>query len=195
MTPEEKREILADVDRACKVMQEGGIVVYPTDTIWGIGCDATNADAVARVYEIKRRADHKALITLVPDAGWVERYVEEVPDVAWELLDVAVDPMTIVYDRGKNVATNLMGEDGSIGLRVISEFYSRELCRRLRKPVVSSSANVSGDPSPMCFAEISKEILDAADYVAMYRRDDKGGIKASTVIRLGAGGLIKILRS
>lgn len=195
MTPEEKREILADVDRACKVMQEGGIVVYPTDTIWGIGCDATNADAVARVYEIKRRADHKALITLVPDTGWVERYVEEVPDVAWELLDVAVDPMTIVYDRGKNVATNLMGEDGSIGLRVTSEFYSRELCRRLRKPVVSSSANVSGDPSPMCFAEISKEILDAADYVAMYRRDDKGGIKASTVIRLGAGGLIKILRS
>ena len=195
MTPEEKREILADVDRACKVMQEGGIVVYPTDTIWGIGCDATNADAVARVYEIKRRADHKALITLVPDAGWVERYVEEVPDVAWELLDVAVDPMTIVYDRGKNVATNLMGEDGSIGLRVTSEFYSRELCRRLRKPVVSSSANVSGDPSPMCFAEISKEILDAADYVGMYRRDDKGGIKASTVIRLGAGGLIKILRS
>lgn len=195
MTPEEKREILADVDRACKVMQEGGIVVYPTDTIWGIGCDATNADAVARVYEIKRRADHKALITLVPDAGWVERYVEEVPDVAWELLDVAVDPMTIVYDRGKNVATNLMGEDGSIGLRVTSEFYSRELCRRLRKPVVSSSANVSGDPSPMCFAEISKEILNAADYVAMYRRDDKGGIKASTVIRLGAGGLIKILRS
>ena len=195
MTPEEKREILADVDRACKVMQEGGIVVYPTDTIWGIGCDATNADAVARVYEIKRRADHKALITLVPDAGWVERYVEEVPDVAWELLDVAVDPMTIVYDRGKNVATNLMGEDGSIGLRVTSEFYSRELCRRLRKPVVSSSANVSGDPSPMCFAEISKEILDAADYVAMYRRDDKGGIKASTVIRLGAGGLIKLLRS
>lgn len=195
MTPEEKREILADVDRACKVMQEGGIVVYPTDTIWGIGCDATNADAVARVYEIKRRADHKALITLVPDAGWVERYVEEVPDVAWELLDVAVDPMTIVYDRGKNVATNLMGEDGSIGLRVTSEFYSRELCRRLRKPVVSSSANVSGDPSPMCFAEISKEILDAAEYVAMYRRDDKGGIKASTVIRLGAGGLIKILRS
>ena len=176
MTPEEKREILADVDRACKVMQEGGIVVYPTDTIWGIGCDATNADAVARVYEIKRRADHKALITLVPDAGWVERYVEEVPDVAWELLDVAVDPMTIVYDRGKNVATNLMGEDGSIGLRVTSEFYSRELCRRLRKPVVSSSANVSGDPSPMCFAEISNEILDAADYVAMYRRDDKGGI-------------------
>ena len=101
--------------------------------------------------------------------------------MAWELLDVAVDPMTIVYDRGKNVATNLMGEDGSIGLRVTSEFYSRELCRRLRKPVVSSSANVSGDPSPMCFAEISKEILDAAE--------------ASTVIRLGAGGLIKILRS
>lgn len=194
MTPEERKAVLADVDRACKVLQGGGIVVYPTDTIWGLGCDATNASAVAKIYAIKRRADHKALITLVPDAGWLERYVEEVPEVAWELIDVAVKPMTIVYDKGRNVAGNLMGEDGSIGIRVTAEFFSRELCRRLRRPIVSTSANVSGRPSPKIYDEIDREILDAADYVAEYRRDDRGEAEASTVIKLGSGGLIKILR-
>ena len=195
MTADERKDIIADIERACRVMREGGIILYPTDTIWGLGCDATNAEAVARIYEIKRRADHKALITLVPDDVWVERYVEEVPEVAWELMEAAVDPLTIVYDKGKNVAHNLMGEDGSIGIRVTGEFYSRELCRRLRKPVVSTSANVSGQVSPRVFADIGKEIIDAADYVAGYRRADNCAGKASTVIKLGSGGLIKILRS
>lgn len=195
MTADERKDIIADVERACRVMREGGIILYPTDTIWGLGCDATNAEAVARIYEIKRRADHKALITLVPDDVWVERYVEEVPEVAWELMEAAVDPLTIVYDKGKNVAHNLMGEDGSIGIRVTGEFYSRELCRRLRKPIVSTSANVSGQISPRVFADIGKEIIDAADYVAGYRRADNCVGKASTVIKLGSGGLIKILRS
>lgn len=195
MTADERKDIIADIERACRVMREGGIILYPTDTIWGLGCDATNAEAVARIYEIKRRADHKALITLVPDDVWVERYVEEVPEVAWELMEAAVDPLTIVYDKGKNVANNLMGEDGSIGIRVTGEFYSRELCRRLRKPIVSTSANVSGQVSPRVFADIGKEIIDAADYVAGYRRADNCAGKASTVIKLGSGGLIKILRS
>ena len=195
MTPEEKKAVREDVERACRVMQNGGIVVYPTDTIWGIGCDATNAEAVARVYEIKRRADNKALITLVPYAGWVENYVEEVPEVAWELIDVATSPMTIVYDKGKNLAPNLMGEDGSVGIRVTSEYYSQQLALRLRRPIVSTSANVSGDIAPKIFKEINKEILDAADYVAEYRRDETDTVKASTVIKLGSGGLIKILRS
>ena len=195
MTADERKDIIADIERACRVMREGGIILYPTDTIWGLGCDATNAEAVARIYEIKRRADHKALITLVPDDVWVERYVEEVPEVAWELMEAAVDPLTIVYDKGKNVAHNLMGEDGSIGIRVTGEFYSRELCRRLRKPIVSTSANVSGQISPRVFADIGKEIIDAADYVAGYRRADNCAGKASTVIKLGSGGLIKILRS
>lgn len=187
--------MLADVERACKVMREGGIVVYPTDTIWGIGCDATNADAVARVYDVKRRADNKALITLVPYAGWVENYVEDVPEVAWELLDAVVDPTTIVYDKGKNLAPNLLGEDGSVGIRVTNEFYSQQLALRLRRPIVSTSANVSGEISPRFFKEISKGILDAVDYVAGYRRDETGCVKASTVIKLGSGGLIKVLRS
>lgn len=195
MTTDERKDIIADIERACRVMREGGIILYPTDTIWGLGCDATNAEAVARIYEIKRRADHKALITLVPDDVWVERYVEDVPEVAWELMEAAVDPLTIVYDKGKNVAHNLMGEDGSIGIRVTGEFYSRELCRRLRKPIVSTSANVSGQVSPRVFADIGKEIIDAADYVAGYRRADNCAGKASTVIKLGSGGLIKILRS
>ncbi len=195
MTPEERKAVREDVERACKVMQNGGIVVYPTDTIWGIGCDATNAEAVARIYDIKQRADNKALITLVPYAGWVETYVEEVPEVAWELIGVATDPMTIVYDKGKNLAANLMGEDGSVGIRVTSEFYSQQLALRLRRPIVSTSANVSGEASPRIFKEINKAILDAADYVAEYRRNDTGIAKASTVIKLGSGGLIKILRS
>ena len=195
MTADERKDIIADIERACRVMREGGIILYPTDTIWGLGCDATNAEAVARIYEIKRRADHKALITLVPDDVWVERYVEEVPEVAWELMEAAVDPLTIVYDKGKNVAHNLMGEDGSIGIRVTGEFYSRELCRRLRKPIVSTSANVSGQISPRVFADIGKEIIDAADYVAGYRRADDCAGKASTVIKLGSGGRLKMLRS
>ena len=195
MTPEEKKAVREDVDRACKVMQKGGIVVYPTDTIWGIGCDATNAEAVARIYEIKRRADNKALITLVPYAGWLENYVEEVPEVAWELIDVATDPMTIVYAKGKNLASTLMGEDGSVGVRVTSEFYSQQLALRMRRPIVSTSANVSGEAAPRVFKEISRAILEAADYVAEYRRDDDSIGKASTVIKLGSGGLIKILRS
>lgn len=195
MTAEERKIVLEDVGRACKVMQDGGIILYPTDTIWGLGCDATNAEAVAKIYEIKRRADNKALITLVPDAGWLERYVDEVPEVAWELVEAAVDPMTIVFDKGKNIAANLMGGDGSVGIRVTSEFYSQQLCRRLRRPIVSTSANVSGEPSAAIFTDISRDILDAADYVADYRRDDKSRGKASTVIKLGSGGLIKILRS
>lgn len=195
MTPEEKKAVREDVDRAFKVMQSGGIVVYPTDTIWGIGCDATNAEAVARIYEIKRRADNKALITLVPYAGWLENYVEEVPEVAWELIDVATDPMTIVYDKGKNLASNLMGEDGSVGIRVTSEFYSQQLALRMRRPIVSTSANVSGEAAPRVFKEINRAILEAVDYVAEYRRYDDNIGKASTVIKLGSGGLIKILRS
>lgn len=195
MTPGEKNGLFADIDKACKVMQAGGIVIYPTDTIWGLGCDATNAEAVARIYEIKQRADNKALIMLVPYAVWVERYVEEVPEVAWELMDAAVNPMTIVYDKGINVAPNLIGKDGSIGIRVTTERYSQELCRRLHKPIVSTSVNVSGCPSPKIFSEIAKEMLEKADYVAEYRREDKRETKASTVIKLGSGGLIKILRS
>lgn len=183
-----------DINRAVEVMNNGGIILYPTDTIWGIGCDATNADAVAKIYALKQRDDSKALITLVPSSAWIERYVDEVPDVAWELIDVAVAPLTIIYDKGRNLAANLMAPDGSVGIRVTGEAYSAELCRRLRKPVVSTSANISGMTSPALFSHITPEILSGVDYVATWRRDDTSVSKPSGVIKLSKGGLIKILR-
>lgn len=184
----------SDIDNACEVLQRGGVILYPTDTVWGIGCDATNPEAVAKIFAIKQRDDSKALITLVPSDSWIERYVTEVPEIAWELLEAAVDPLTIVYDKGRNLAPNLMAPDGSIGLRVTKERYSSELCRRFKRPIVSTSANISGQPAPAIYSRISLEIIDKVDYVAQYRRYDTTEAKPSGVIKISAGGVFKILR-
>lgn len=154
-------------------MREGGIILYPTDTIWGIGCDATNPEAVKRVYEIKQRADSKALLVLVDSAVKVDFYVNEVPDVAWDLIELATRPLTIIYSGARNLASNLLAEDGSVGIRVTSELFSQQLCRQFRKAIVSTSANVSGSPSPHNFSEISDEIKQAVDYIVNYRRDEQ----------------------
>lgn len=184
----------SDIDNACEVLQRGGVILYPTDTVWGVGCDATNPEAVAKIFAIKQRDDSKALITLVPSDSWIERYVTEVPEIAWELLEAAVDPLTIVYDKGRNLAPNLMAPDGSIGLRVTKERYSSELCRRFKRPIVSTSANISGQPAPAIYSRISPEIIDKVDYVAQYRRYDTTEAKPSGVIKISAGGVFKILR-
>ena len=136
--------IRQDVKKACEVMQKGGVILYPTDTIWGIGCDATNAEAVKRVYDIKRRADSKAMLVLVDSSVKVDFYVRDVPAVAWDLIDYATKPLTIIYDGARNLAENLLAEDGSVGIRVTSEEFSKELCFRFRKAIVSTSANISG---------------------------------------------------
>ncbi len=183
-----------DIRAAVDVMRRGGLVLYPTDTVWGIGCDATNDEAVRKVFALKRRADAKALITLVSDVAMLERYVDEVPEVAYQLIDCAVSPVTVVYDRGVGVAPSLLAPDGSIGIRVTSERYSRSLCRGLRRPVVSTSANVSGAATPQCFARIAPEILEGVDYVAGYRRDDTTPATPSSVIKISSGGLFTILR-
>lgn len=133
--------IRQDVKKACEVMQKGGVILYPTDTIWGIGCDATNAEAVKRVYDIKRRADSKAMLVLVDSSVKVDFYVRDVPAVAWDLIDYATKPLTIIYDGARNLAENLLAEDGSVGIRVTSEEFSKELCFRFRKAIVSTSAN------------------------------------------------------
>ena len=147
--------IRQDVKKACEVMQKGGIILYPTDTIWGIGCDATNAEAVKRVYDIKKRADSKAMLVLVDSSVKVDFYVRDVPAVAWDLIDYATKPLTIIYDGARNLAENLLAEDGSVGIRVTGEAFSKELCFRFRKAIVSTSANISGQPSPANFSEIS----------------------------------------
>lgn len=183
-----------DIDQAVDCMRRGGVILYPTDTVWGIGCDATCAEAVQRVYRIKRRADNKALITLVDSIAMLERVVGEIPDAAEQLLQVAVNPMTIIYDHARGLTPALVGSDGSAGIRVTSERYSRELCRRLRRPVVSTSANISGEPAAAFFAEISPEIINAVDYVAWYRRDDRTPHHPSSVIKVGDDNTLKILR-
>lgn len=175
-------------------MQAGGLILYPTDTIWGIGCDATNEDAVKKVYELKKRTDHKAMLILIDSPAKLQAYVSEVPDMAWDLIEVTDKPLTIIYSGARNLAANLLGEDGSIGIRVTEESFSKRLCERFRKPIVSTSANVSGSPSPSNFTEISDEIKKGVDYVVNYRQDDMKKAKPSGIIKLDAGGLFRIIR-
>ena len=188
------REYRDDIKQAIDVMNKGGIILYPTDTIWGIGCDATNEEAVKRVFEIKKRNDAKALITLVDSEAKIEFYVREVPDVAWQLMEVATRPLTIIYDGARNLAPNLLAEDGSAGIRVTHEEFSQNLCMRMRRAIVSTSANISGEPTPQTFDEISEEIKNAVDYVVKYRQDDNSRHKSSNIIKLSCDGTFKIIR-
>ena len=187
-------EVNKDLKDCLDVLRRGWIIIYPTDTVWGIGCDATDSKAVRRVYDLKQRTDSKALITLVDSVAALERVVDEVPEVAYQLIDVAVDPMTIVYDRGVGVAPELLAPDGSIGVRITSEVFSKELCRRFRRPLVSTSINISGATSPRSFDEIDPDLLKAVDYVCLTGRDKPWASKPSTVIKLSSGGVITILR-
>ncbi|NDW12332.1 threonylcarbamoyl-AMP synthase [Bacteroides sp. 214] len=183
-----------DIKKACEVMDKGGVILYPTDTIWGIGCDATNEEAVRRVYDIKKRIDSKALLVLVDSSVKVDFYVDEVPDVAWDLIELTDKPLTIIYSGARNLAPNLLAEDGSVGIRVTSEDFSRKLCQRFRKAIVSTSANVSGQPSPSNFSEISEEIKAAVDYIVTYKQEDTSHPRPSGIIKLGKGGVIKVIR-
>ncbi len=175
-------------------MAAGGLILYPTDTIWGIGCDATNEEAVRKVYALKRRSDHKAMLLLMDSSAKLNYYVQEVPDVAWDLIELADSPLTVIYSGARNVAPNLLAEDGSVGIRITQEEFSHKLCERFRKPLVSTSANVSGAPSPANFSEISDTIKSGVDYIVRYRQEDLSKAAPSHIIKLGAGGLVKIIR-
>lgn len=188
------REYRDDIRQAVEVMNKGGIILYPTDTIWGIGCDATNPEAVKRVYDIKHRNDAKALITLIDSEAKLEAYIINVPEVAWQLIEVAEKPLTIIYDGARNLAPNLLAEDGSAGIRITREEFSKNLCMRMRRAIVSTSANISGEPSPKCFADISPDIINAVDYVCTSRRNEEKNPPASNIIKLGAGGEVKVIR-
>lgn len=182
-----------DLEIAIDTLRKGGIIVYPTDTIWGLGCDATNPDAVEKIFAIKRRSDSKALLALVGSDGQLQRYVSDIPDVAWELIDAAINPVTIIYDHPEGVAENLKAQDGSLGIRITSEPFSRQLCLRFGKPVVSTSANISGRPAPSSFREIDDQILEKADYIVKYGRD-KMNSGPSNIIKISDGGLFKVIR-
>ncbi len=184
----------ADIAEAVKVMRAGGVILYPTDTVWGIGCDATNADAVARIYEIKRRAESKAMICLVDSDNRIQRYVRNVPEVAWDVLTISDKPTTVILDGADGLAKNLIAEDGSIAMRITQEPFSKELCYRMQKPIVSTSANISGEPAAQNFCDISEEIINAVDYVCSSRRQEHQPHTPSSIIRIRENGEFQIIR-
>ena len=179
-------------------MRKGGVILYPTDTVWGIGCDATNAEAVKRVYEIKRRDDSKALICLVDSDARMQRYFRQVPDVAWQLIDSLKEsdakPTTLILDDAVNLAENLIAEDGSVGIRITNEPFSKELCFRFQKAIVSTSANISGEPAAQNYGDIDPRILEAVDYVCWSRRQEHKPHQPSSIIRLRQNGEVSIIR-
>lgn len=183
-----------DIKEAIRVMQEGGIILYPTDTIWGIGCDATNPEAVKKVYDLKQRSDSKALIVLLDSEAKLNYYLEEVPELAWDLIEMTEKPLTIIYDKARNVAPNLLADDGSLAIRISREKFSKELCMRFRKAIVSTSANITGQVSPSYFDEIDEHIKNGVDYIVKYRQEKRDKNKASSIIKLGLYGEIKIIR-
>lgn len=189
-----QKQIAEDIKTAVQTLRKGGLILYPTDTIWGIGCDASNEDAVRRIFQLKQREDSKAMICLVDNANRMQRYLRQVPDVAWDLVEFAEKPLTLILDGAVNLAPSLIAEDGSVGIRVTRENISHELCYRYERAIVSTSANISGAPSPSCFAEISDEIKNGVDYIMLSRQNDFSKGKPSQIIKLGLDGQIQIIR-
>ena len=187
-----------DIRQAVETMRKGGVILYPTDTVWGIGCDATNTEAVKRVYEIKQREDSKALICLVDSDARMQRYFRNVPDVAWQLVDGLKDsdakPTTLVLDGAINLAENLIAEDGSVGMRITNEPFSKELCYRFQKAIVSTSANISGEPAAQNYCDIDPRIIESVDYVCWSRRQEHKPHTPSSIIKLKENGEVTIIR-
>jgi L-threonylcarbamoyladenylate synthase len=183
-----------DISKALAVLKSGGIILYPTDTIWGIGCDATNAAAVKKIYELKQREETKSMLVLVDNADRIGRHVREVPEMAWQLIDVTDSPLTIIYPGAMGLASNLISTDGTIGIRVAEDEFCKNLIYKLNRPIVSTSANISGQASPAIFAEISDEIKSAVDYIVEWRQDDVSKQKPSSIVKIGVDGQIAIIR-
>ncbi len=183
------------INKAIEVLKSGGVILYPTDTIWGIGCDATNPEAVKKVFAIKKREESKSLVTLVSDLDMLARYVKDIPDAALDLIEVNDTPMTIIYPQAIGLAENVIAEDGSVGIRIPMNEFCRQLCFRLRKPIVSTSANISGENPPKGFKDISQQIKDAVDYTVHPSMEEKNSThKASQIIKIGLKGEIQIIR-
>ena len=183
-----------EIKKMVDVLRSGGLILYPTDTVWGIGCDATNEEAVKKIFKLKKRADSKSLIVLVDSVDRLAAYVDDVPDVAWDLAEVSDTPLTIIYPTGKNLAPNVMAEDGSVGIRVTNEEFSKALCYAFRKPIISTSANISGNPTPENFYQIEDEIKNGVDYVAEARRNEDEKKSPSSIIKFEKNGTFAVLR-
>ena len=183
-----------EIEKCLAVLKSGGIFLYPTDTIWGIGCDATNEAAVSKIFTLKERHDSKSMIILLDMTGRVPGYINEVPQQAYELMELSEEPLTLVLPGAKNLAKNLVAEDGSVGIRIAMDEFCKNLIGRFRKPVVSTSANISGENSPADFSDISDKIKAGVDYIVGLRQNEKSGRKPSTIIRVGLNGEIKFIR-
>lgn len=189
-----ERDLKKAVEEAVKVLKEGGVILYPTDTVWGLGCDATNPKAVERVFQIKRRTDSNSLIMLADSPDMLARYIREVPEVAWQILEVNDKPLTIIYPGVEGIAENAISVDRSAAFRIPDHQFCQALIRRFRKPIVSTSANISGSPEPALFETISIEVIEAADWVADNSFETGSTGRLSSTIMLGLGGEVKILR-
>lgn len=194
MNKEENIIDLAEIDEAVEILRQGGIILYPTDTVWGLGCDATNSEAVEKIYALKKRSDSKSLITLVSDADMIGKYVKVIPEIAVNLIEVNDKPMTIIYPGAMGLASNVIAEDGSVGIRIPQHDFCRQLIRRFRKPIVSTSANISGESAPSFYEDIPIEIIEAADWVADPVLQEGSTGEPSQIIKVGLGGEIQIIR-
>jgi L-threonylcarbamoyladenylate synthase len=183
-----------DINVAVQVLKKGGVILYPTDTIWGIGCDATNSDAVEKVFAIKQRSEAKGMLVLLDDANNLDRYLQEVPEIAWDLIELSDEPLTIIYSGAKNLAGNIISPDGTIGIRIVRDEFCRKLIQQFRKPIVSTSANISGKSWPENFNAIDPAILHLVDYTVKWRQEDLSRGKPSAIIKLGRKGEIEIIR-
>lgn len=183
-----------DIEAAVNVLRGGGVILYPTDTVWGLGCDASNDDAVARLFDIKHRPSAKSMLLLVSDMNMVSRHVASVPDAARHILTDAKRPTTIIYDGASGISPLLLAEDGSVGMRIPDFDFCTELCRRLGNPLVSTSANISGQPAPAAFAQIDRQIIDAVDYVCETGRAGRPQMQPSDIIKVSADGAVTNIR-
>ncbi len=186
--------MLNDIKSALSVLMNGGLILYPTDTVWGIGCDATNKESIDKIYALKKRADSKSMLILLDTVSRLEQYIHEIPEVAYELLEVANKPLTIIYPGAKNLPSNLHAVDGSIGIRLVNDKFCQELISRFKKPIISTSANMSGEKSPSVFSDISDKIKNGVDYIVAWRQEENTAVQPSAIIKLGVGGEIEILR-
>ncbi|MXV17848.1 L-threonylcarbamoyladenylate synthase [Hufsiella ginkgonis] len=183
-----------EVNKTLEVLKSGGIILYPTDTIWGLGCDATNAAAVEKIFRLKGRDSGKSMIILLDDVNKLDSYVRDVPEIAYDLIEYSEHPLTIVYSGAKNLAPNVGHSDGSIGIRIVKHKFCAELIKRFRKPIVSTSANISMQPSPANFMQISDDIINAVDYVVDLEQDDLTQKRSSIIMKLEPGGQFSFIR-
>jgi L-threonylcarbamoyladenylate synthase len=182
-----------EVHKAYETIKEGGIILYPTDTVWGIGCDATNAEAVAKIYKVKQRTEAQSMIVLMNGEKMMYNVFKEIPEVAWQIMDLSENPTTIILDQPRNIAKNLIASDNTLGIRIVKDPFCFKLLEKMKKPLVSTSANISGQPTPKSFKEISPEIIKAVDYVVNLQREKIGG-KPSTIIKLSNDSQVKVIR-